>query len=109
MSSKKKKKKSSPKVIEKQEVPFRKTGLYRFLVITLVFALIGVGAFSWIVGSGANSVFLWVMVGVFIAAYLATLIVVHLMVLRGQGNLNREYFKARWHSFWQAFGSFFKH
>lgn len=108
---KKKKKRSSlgTRADSPKPLPFRKTFGYRFLIITIVFVLLGVGAFSWIISTHHHqSVFLWIMVGLFLTGYVLTIILVEAMVLERQGNLNKAYLKQKWHDFRQGFTHFFK-
>lgn len=109
MSAKKKRKKQ--RQVREKEVakPFRKTSGYRFLVITILFLVLGTAAFSWLVASNAvRGWVIWVMGGFFLLAYLITLLLAEAMALEKEGNLNKEYLKGRWVAFWKAFVSIFK-
>ena len=107
MGNKKKKKQNlvSKKVETK---PFRKTRGYRFLVITLAFVMLGLAAFSWIVSANGVNWFTWVMLAVFVVAYISSLFAVEILILRSQGKLNATAFKEGWHRFWTDLGAWFR-
>lgn len=105
-SKKKKKQKSVPARAETK--PFRKTRGYRFLVITLAFLMLGLAAFSWIVSANGVNWFTWVMLAVFVVAYIASLFAVEILILRSQGKLNATAFKEGWHRFWTDLGAWFR-
>lgn len=107
MGSKKKKKQKSVSV-RAETKPFRKTRGYRFLVITLAFLMLGLAAFSWIVSANGVNWFTWVMLAVFVVAYIASLFAVEILILRSQGKLNATAFKEGWHRFWTDLGAWFR-
>lgn len=107
MGSKKKKKQKSFSTRVKTK-PFRKTRGYRFLVITLAFLMLGLAAFSWIVSANGVNWFTWVMLAVFVVAYIASLFAVEILILRSQGKLNATAFKEGWHRFWTDLGAWFR-
>lgn len=104
----KKKKKQKPVSTRAETKPFRKTRGYRFLVITLAFLMLGLAAFSWIVSANGVNWFTWVMLAVFVVAYIASLFAVEILILRSQGKLNATAFKEGWHRFWTDLGAWFR-
>ena len=107
VSSKKKKRKVE--AVQEKKKPFRKRFAYRFLIITLLFLVLGTAAFSWIINSHAiRDWVIWMLGGIFLFIYLLTLVLAEVMVLQRDGNLNKEYLKGRWVAFWKAFANFFR-
>lgn len=107
--AKKKKKKNTPTEPRKTNEKFTKTKTYRFLMITLLYIVLGTAAFSWLVGGmGQRGPIIYILGGVFLLAYLLTIVMTEVLVLEKQGNLNKAYFAESWKRFKNGFKDFFK-
>lgn len=74
--------------MSKKKKKFTKTRAYRIIIITAVFGLIAASIFSWLPASkNVNQIFLWILVGVFIAAYVATILIVELRIAYNEGKI----------------------
>ena len=72
----------------KKKKRFTKTRAYRIIVITAVFGLIAASIFSWLPNAkNVNQILLWTLVGVFIAAYVATILIIELRILYNEGKI----------------------